>query len=295
MDQFPVSPDQHSSSDRTRNILFAVLVLVAAFVTLTIISFNRFARYVDEQDEVASSTADVVETIVFDGGDDTVNTDPLVIPEYIGYGGVPSADDKDETVLSVEMWAWSEANPEELCTTLGNYVSSDHVAPYGYPTAAVLGEDDAQTALFDYLGVAEDDRKMAARTLQNVVTPEAQILGVCHGPNTGTFLKAQVGDFAVIYEFVLSDDAPFWVRTYQPVAGVMDGYQFIADNGRGESLIRVGYGDAGYVWWSYYKLDRKYFTAELIEHCSGGPGEGEDGADIDENWSMECDPEYVFS
>ncbi|MCR4312157.1 MAG: hypothetical protein NUV56_02620 [Candidatus Uhrbacteria bacterium] len=301
----PMPNDGRPPNDHVRNALFIVAVIIAALGTLTVVAFERVKNFVADQGDFSYEYSygisdgeknDVIYDDGIDGGDsddDTVNTDPLVIPEYIGYGGVPSPED-GETWLSNEIQVWSDVNPEELCASLVPYVSSDHIAPYGYPTVQAFEEADVQTALFDYLGVADGDRDMAVRTLQYAINPDAQILGVCHGTSTGTFLKVLVGDFAVIYELALNGYGGLWVKTYQPVAGVMDGYQFIPDNGRGEALIHVGYGDAGFIWWSYYRLNSEYMTSELIETCNGGPQFDDEGGYIEDSWELVCNPEYTL-
>jgi len=299
-----ISPEQHS--DRRRNILFVLAVLAAAFLVLTVISVEKLKRYVEEQggdvefeysygDDGLGSVAFDVALEDDDAGetdDEKLSVEPLVIPEYIGYGGVPSPD-VDETWLSNEMRVWWDVNPEGLCASLTPYVSQNDVAPYyGYPTGVSLQEKDVQGVLFDYLGVNEDVRKYASTALASAVSEDALVMGVCAGANTGVFLKTMEaeGRIAVVYSMYVNEDGMFRIVPYQPVAGLMDGYEFIPDTGRGYALIGTGYGDAGFISWKYYKLNPELMTTELIESCAGGPEFDENYVEL--GWSLECELEY---
>ena len=299
----PVEPsEQHS--DRRRNIFFVIAVLAAAFLVLTVISVEKFKNYLkiqggelryeysygdDESDDDVVIEEDDVDVV-----DDVVNTGQLVIPGYIAYGGV-SAPNINETWLSNEMSTWWDMNPEGLCTSLAPYASKEDIAPYyGYPTGASLQQKDVQAALFDYLGVNEDVRKYASAALLSEVSEDAFVMGVCEGPNTGVFLKTMEADgrIAVVYSMFVDDAGMFRIIPYQPVAGLMDGYEFIPDTGRGYALISTGYGDAGFISWKYYKLNAEFMTTELIESCAGGPELDGMGNYIENSWSLECELEY---
>lgn len=304
----PQMPNEPSSNDRVRNILFVLATLAAAFAILTVISIERIKNYIENQDgewsyEYSYGDYDTedVDDVVLEGDidasrteDEVINNEPLVIPEYIGYGGVPSPD-VDETWLSNDLQAWWDANPEGLCTSLAPYVASEDLAPYsGYPTGLSLQNKYVQAALFDYLDVSEDKRKYASTALQNAVSEDSLIVGVCEGASTGVFLETMVADsrIAVVYSMFVNDAGMFRIIPYQPVAGLMDGYEFIPDNGRGEALIGTGYGDAGFISWKYYKLNPDLMTSELVEKCDGGPDFDEDDNYIEGSWELVCGVEY---
>lgn len=67
---------------------------------------------------------------------------------------------------------------------------------------------------------------------------------------------------------------------FQPEAEIVDG----------DHLVRTGYGDAGSLWWDYYRVDAETGDTELIEKCTGGPEDYND--DQNHNFVYGCDLKF---
>lgn len=89
-----------------------------------------------------------------------------------------------------------------------------------------------------------------------------------------------------------SDGERSSARAFSPITNLLDlSYTFIP-NIDGEDYVFASYGDAGTVWWAYYKLDRPTFHSDLMEDCSGHFLFDEETGDFENAFEYSCLREY---
>jgi len=93
------------------------------------------------------------------------------------------------------------------------------------------------------------------------------------------------------FRWIDTDDSPY-LDPYEPtVNSVNASYTFFPVEN--EFFLSTGYGDAGFAWWSYYRLDEASKHFDLIESCQGNiitdPETGAPGEDFE----FTCSREYV--
>lgn len=307
MDNFPTgansgngyTPDGKPPSSKPvfspRLIVFLLVVVGIGMAISTMISFIKTTDFTYEYSYPPVDDSTVLE--VDDDYDDTWNveepavTDPLMVPPIVEPTGTDPQDEA-ETWMSNDLTAWWEVNPDGGCVSLASYVDGKYLGLWGYPSGRAFEDPGIQRVIFDYFNTMPAYEEETVDRFQVAVGEDDVILGICDGGATGKFLKTMKGDIGVVYGIEAFSDGSLYLREYQPVADIIDGYEFVPNWG-GKAVISTGYGDAGYFRFAYYILDPVTLSTDMVESCYGGPAYDETtGVTNYEEVELACDRTY---
>jgi len=88
----------------------------------------------------------------------------------------------------------------------------------------------------------------------------------------GTIFVTGTSDHSTldIYEWLVENESRNLYQ-YESIPNLLDFiYKLIPFSYNGDTVVRTGYGDAGYVSWKFYTLDPVSYASDLVEKCSGG-------------------------
>ena len=269
MDQ-PQQPVQHPHGAPW--YLVIILIVIALGASVAAIWFGVMTNDVPELAE--TMTEEVVEEVIEEEMDEEEESEGQLIVEP-GEGEFAIDEVYEETAglpaRTTALFSLARQADDVPETCEYSYV------PYSeaFTAEAVVGNA--------YVPGEETDR-FVGRLVEQVERLSAKAVSICDFNGSTYVLIPQISGYG--FPFVWNGRS---LTPFQPVAGVMDSAAGMTDQlVDGEILVSTGYGDAGHMWWSYYRLDPDTRTTELIESCSDRPLYDDEGNWVEGERQLQC-------
>ncbi len=275
---------QHHATWMKRALAAFVIVTLLAEMLMALWLWQRYQN-LDQQQTETSTTTSVRQDIENNGESTEDSTDaerPVSSEEQLQelmtqYQFPHSEIPASSTYLHESLEAWQEKNPD-TCVYLSMYKQDERRrTPYYSMTSDALSDVGVRAALLSYFDVSVDQRDVFFEGIDAAMDTDDLMIRMCSGSADRRFLtleEVRSGNeqYAKVMEWVQATTGGQWV-TYPVVPKeLVDGYDLVTD-WKGNVIVKLMYGDAGYLEWDFYLLSRSGMQTayESLESCVFAP------------------------